>query len=99
MLESAYAGAARWIKASPPEGFAVDIFSDFGVGGAGGQMEALIQMRLAREIDRETFLMEARRRGYLSEDMTPADIEQRLQEETPALGMMGLGTEPQGAQP
>jgi hypothetical protein len=96
MLLDAYHLAARWIK--QPDATAdlgVDVYSDFGIGPRiSADVDALIRARVAKEIDRETFLRELRKRAVLSEDESIEDIIERLEDEGPDLSAMTLGGGP-----
>jgi hypothetical protein len=93
LLEEAYWGAAHWIgEEALVEDLKVDIFSDFGIGPRiAADVEALIKARTAREIPRDVFLRELRKRGVLSEDESIEEMEESLEAEGPALSEMGGG--------
>ena len=89
-LARAFGVAARWIGQKIPEDFVIDIYNDFGIGLRASQdIDALIRMRQAGEIDRETFLREVKRRAILSEATDIEEVIARLETEGPALGMLG----------
>ena len=91
MLRVAYTYAARWIdQEEAVSELSVDLYSDFGIGPrVSADVEALIKARIAREIDRETFLRELKKRGVISEDSEVATIIENLDAEGPALSEMG----------
>jgi hypothetical protein len=93
LLEEAYWGAAHWIgEDASVDGLSVDIFSDFGIGPRiAADVEALIKARTAREIPRDVFLRELRKRGVLSEDESIEEMEESLAAEGPVLSVMSAG--------
>ena len=70
----------------------VNVFNDFAVGGADTDLTALLNARAKREITRETFLRELKRRGVLSDDVDITDEIEKLEDEGPDLGGMGNGS-------
>lgn len=88
-LRNAYELGAKWINAPLPEDFDVVIYSDFGISVRASQdIDALIRMRQAREIDRMTFLREVKRRGVVAENTDIEEIASAVEAEGPELGMM-----------
>jgi len=88
-LRNAYEVGAKWIHAVLPEEFDVVIYSDFGISVRASQdIDALIRMRQAREIDRMTFLREVKRRGIVAENTDIEEIASAVEAEGPELGMM-----------
>jgi hypothetical protein len=63
----AYEYAYKWRGLELPGDFKLNIFDDFSIGTGSKDIDQLIQMRLAKEITREAFLTEVKRRGLLSE--------------------------------
>lgn len=88
-LYTAFEIAGKWLEIELPEDFKADIYNDFGVSiRATADIDALIKMRQAGELDRETFLREVKRRALLS-DMAEIDvIKANLEAEGPALGLL-----------
>ena len=87
-LERAMGMAARWTHETLPEDFGIDVFNDFGVSvRAASDIAALIQMRQAGELDRETFLREVKRRALLGEGTDIDEVIARLEAEGPPLGL------------
>jgi hypothetical protein len=84
-LVEAFRYAGVWLKGPGyelPDDFAIDIHSEFGLGArAAADNEFLLKARQAKEIDRETFLEEIRRRGLLHEFTVVQEIMDRLEEE------------------
>jgi hypothetical protein len=94
MLYHAYILAAEWVKAKVPEDFKIDIFNDFALLLRAIQdIEALIKIRQASEISRETFLREIKRRAVLSETVEVDEEIERINDEGPALGTIGTEEE------
>lgn len=61
--------AAQWMNKTLPNDFAVDVFSDFGLGLQGQtSLDQLLKSRKERQIDHKTYLTEVRRRGLLQDD-------------------------------
>lgn len=88
-LRNAYELGAKWINAPLPEDFDVVIYSDFGISVRASQdIDALIRMRQAREIDRMTFLREIKRRGIVAENTDIEAIVSAVEAEGPDLGLM-----------
>lgn len=83
-LEEAFCLGVEWVKSELQEGFAVDIFNDFGLGQRNQtDITALQNMRakVPPDIDRDTYLHEMKRRGVLGDDVDVADISVKLGEE------------------
>jgi len=94
LLRQAYETAAEWIGAKLPEDFKVDIFNTFDIWvRAMKDVPELIKMRQARELSRQTFLREVKRRALLSETLDIDEEIAAIEAEGPALGMIGLGAE------
>lgn len=88
----AYRMAGTWVKQDIPSDFQVLIHGDFELGMKASQdIEQLIKMRTAREISRETFLTEIKRRALISDTVQVDEEIQRIEDEGPALGTIGLG--------
>lgn len=74
-LKNAFEIALKWRNKELPDGFEVNVFSDFVLSLRAAQdIASLITMRKNREITRKTFLEEVKRRGLLS-DMLDIDEE------------------------
>lgn len=94
-LELAFFYAHRWIGQADETPVLVN--DDFGLSVQDGQdIEALIKLRMAGDLSRESLWHELKRRGVLDDDMVPEEEMGRIEEEGPALGAMGL-MEPAGA--
>lgn len=88
-LRTAFEMAAKWLKTKISEEFNIDIYNDFGVSvRASADIDALLRMRQARDIDRITLLRETKRRGLLSEMTDPEEVSALVDSEGPALGLM-----------
>ena len=86
-LLECYKLAAEWTGEELPDDFKADIYSDFGLSMRASQdIEALIKMRAAGEIRRETFLSEMKRRDVLNE---PLDVEQEAEDAGSELTLVG----------
>jgi hypothetical protein len=91
MLYMAYAMAAEWIKMELPEDFNIIVFKDFAIWfRAAQEIRDLITIRQARELSRETFLHEVKRRALLSETLDVNEEINRIASEGPAFGAIGL---------
>jgi hypothetical protein len=94
-LRECYRVAAVWVKVELPENFGIDIFNDFALSLRASQdIDALIRIRQAGEMSRDTFLREIKRRAILSETVDVDEEIGRIEAEGPALGMMGEGAGP-----
>jgi hypothetical protein len=88
-LVDAFTLAAKWVKVDLPEGFTVDIFSEFTAAfGKSEDMKVLAEARGRGDIDRETFLREAKRRGLIAEAITVEEILERIEQEGPDLSSL-----------
>lgn len=88
-IKEAYRMAGVWIGVELPEDFKADIFNDFGVSlRATTDIDALIKIRQAKEIDRETFLREIKRRALLSDNTDIAQVIEAVDAEGPAGGTL-----------
>lgn len=84
--------AAKFENIELSDDVRVNIFNDFAVGGANTDLVTLLNARAKREITRETFLRELKRRGVLSDDVDIADEIEMLEDEGPDLNEMGPGS-------
>ncbi len=83
-LEQAMTFMARWSGKTDGKAGSVQLNTDYGITERDAQeIEALIKMRLAGEISRETFWAEIKRRGTLADDFDPKLETTRLDEEMP----------------
>ncbi len=74
-IEGCYGLSADWMKATLPDDFKVEIFDDFTITiKANDDMDRIIKMREQKDIDQETELKEAKRRGLLSDDVIVNDV-------------------------
>ena len=81
-IMSAMEFAAEWRKVESPEEFDIEIYSDFEAVVLGGtDKDHILKARQSREITRERYLREAKRRGIYSQDMEPADEAKLVAEE------------------
>ena len=89
-LKTAYRLAAEWSDTTIPDDWkGVDIFSDFGLSiRASEDIRNLIEIRKAREITRETFLTEIKRRGLLSDTLNVQDEAKKVEQEGPDLSAL-----------
>lgn len=92
-LRKAFEFAAKWRSLPPPpKEFRVNVFSDFGVSVQTNEaIQNLITMRANRELSRETFLAEVKRRGLLSDSVDLDEEEDRIEREPPPPGAEGFG--------
>lgn len=91
-LVEAFGLAAEWVGESLPADFKVDIFDEFSLSmRAESEMNQIIGLRRAGDLDLENTIAEFKRRGILAESVTVEDIKARLAEEGPSLAEMGLG--------
>lgn len=98
--EDLYEAAAEWMGIEMPEDFCIDINDEFGNEFVGGSDSAtLLQMRTARELSRETYLTEIRRRGIIADNVDIAEEIGRIEAEGPALSAMAPPTPPPDKQP
>lgn len=97
-LELAFHYAARWLDLEVDDAsLKVEVNTDFGVSEGDAQgLDVLFKARAAREISREAFLAELKRRGVLMADFDVEMDGERLAGEGPALG--NLRTPPAGGQ-
>lgn len=69
-----YETAARWVGAELPEEFGVNIYSEFGLASRPTEdMKLLDVARIRGDISRETWLLEAKRRGIFDETFSVED--------------------------
>ena len=93
-LWEGYWYAAEWIKTDLPEGFKVDIYSDFGLSMRSAEdAQVLLGLYQSGSITAETLLSEFKRRGVLSEMVDPAEEAQAARDASPMpiLSMGDLG--------
>lgn len=89
-LTKAYQLAAQWIGQTLPEGFRVNVFSEFSLATrAIDEITALIAARKGGEISRETFLGEIKRRGLISDSIDITEEIGRIEQEGPSLASIG----------
>jgi hypothetical protein len=76
-LERLYRHAAKWLDLELPDDFRIDVFKDFSLTARRDEdLKHLRESRFNRELSRETFLNESKKRGVISEDL---DIETELE--------------------
>jgi len=81
--------AGNWTGDTLSEDFKANIYNDFGVSvRATSDIEALIKIRQARELDRESFLREVKRRALLSEATDIDEVVAKVEAEGPSLGLL-----------
>lgn len=86
-LLSAFRFAAQWRGETASEEFEVDVFSEFGISVQTNEaIQNLITMRANRELSRETFLNEVKRRGLLADTVKVEDEIERIESEPPPPG-------------
>jgi hypothetical protein len=86
-LTEAYGMAAKWVGQELPKDFAVDVFSDFTLSPrATDDLNWILEARAQGDLDHETVINEAKRRGVLNDDVTAEAVQEKLQNEGPALG-------------
>jgi hypothetical protein len=86
-LTEAYKAAARWLNQELPPEFQLDVFSDFSLSPrATDDLNWILGARAQGDLDHETLINEAKRRGVLNDDVTAEVVQERLQQEGPALG-------------
>lgn len=92
-----YLAGAEWVKVELDDAFAVDLNDDFGAGFRGAEdMPHLLTMRTGGNLSQETFLRETKRRGIISDEVDVEQEMQRIEEEGPPLGTLGM---PPGEEP
>lgn len=85
-LTRAYEIAATWAGAELPPDFKIDVFDDFGMSQTTElSITALLSMRAQKQITHERFLMEAKRLGFLGDDLDIEEELRRLDLESPRL--------------
>ncbi|NNC01885.1 DUF4055 domain-containing protein [Corallococcus exiguus] len=89
-LELAFYFAARWLGLEVEDAkLKVEVHTDFGISESDAQgLDVLFKARAAREISREAFLAELKRRGVLMADFDVEVDGERLASEGPALGSL-----------
>lgn len=91
-LRTAFGFAATWTQETIADDFEVEVFSDFGISVQTYEaIQNLITARANREISRETFLFEIRRRGLISDSIDIAAEIARIESEPPPAGATGFG--------
>jgi hypothetical protein len=89
-IETLYDAASRWTSDTLPEKFAVDISDDFGIQLSGAtDMSILVQIRQAGELSRATFLKEAKRRGFLADEVDVDSEMEAIEDDAPLYAMGG----------
>lgn len=92
LLEECFKAAAKWTGVDLDENFGIRIFNDFSLSLRASQdIQSLIQIRQAKELDRMTFLREIKRRSLLAEDTDINTVADAIATEGPDLGTMGRG--------
>ena len=91
VLTQAFHYAAKWRAQDLSDEFAVDIFSDWGVGDRNiDEVNVLVQLALSGKMSTTTLLAELKRRGVLDE-LIDIDLEmERIKDEPVELAAMGL---------
>ncbi|WP_223644349.1 DUF4055 domain-containing protein [Corallococcus sp. EGB] len=89
-LELAFYFAARWLALEVDDAsLKVEVNTDFGISEGDAQgLDVLFKARAAREISREAFLSELKRRGVLMADFNVETDGERLASEGPALSSL-----------
>jgi hypothetical protein len=91
VLLDAYQLAANWVNVELPEDLAISIFSDFGISiRAQEDLKHLIEARKNREISRELYLQEIKRRGLLDDAVDLDDEMERLESEVDDLPQFSM---------
>ena len=81
-LTLAYRMAAMWLQIDWPEDAKVGVFTEFGPSNQESKdIDQLIKMRQQKDISRETFYEELKRRNFLDIEFNFAEEERRLEEE------------------
>lgn len=84
-----YRIAGEWVREDLPEDFAIRVYNEFGVlDGTAEELRELREARVAREISRETYLHEIRRRSLISEDTDIEEEMERIEAEGPDLASL-----------
>ena len=93
-VEHAYEFAARWIGQEIPEEFSINISENFELQNRPvTDLDLLQKVRAQGDIPQETLIAEMQRRGVLSDSLTPEEIQEKLREEGPPLGLIGVQEE------
>lgn len=81
-LYDCFKTAATWVKTKLAEDTKIEIYSEFALGLSRVEdMTVISEARKRKDIDRRTFLEEAKRRGIFGETLDPDEVERRLEEE------------------
>lgn len=90
-LEQAMWMAQWWATGSTEDnGGSVKVNTDFGISTRDAtDIQALITLRMAGQLSRETFYAELKRRGVLMDDFDAGEEIERLESESPGLGTVG----------
>ena len=84
--------AAKWVSGELGEDFTVDIFNDFSITLRGSDdISMLLENRKLRELSRETYLREIRRRGFIHESVDLEKEIEAIQNEPDLLDGMASG--------
>ena len=84
-LYSAFLWAREWMRLPPemPDDFSIDVYSDFAIlTNREGDLTFLLNALIAQKITLETFWMEVKRRGVMSETFDPQEEAQRVGDST-----------------
>jgi len=93
-LRTAFEFAARWRKITVSEDFDVDVFSDFGISVQTYEaIQNLTTARANREISRQTYLEEIKRRGLIADTVKVDEEIQRIESEPPPAGLTAFGND------
>jgi hypothetical protein len=89
-LTAAYGAACKWLGQELPAEFQIDVFSDFTLTPrASADLDWILAARAQGDLDHETVINEAKRRGVLNDDVTAESVATKLQDEGPTLGELG----------
>jgi hypothetical protein len=93
-LTEAYRITAQWLKQELPNGFQIDVFSDFTFSpSAATDLDWILKARAQGDLDHETVINEAKRRGVLNDDVDAESVAAKVKQEGPTLGdLNGLQT-------
>lgn len=95
-IEQCFEVAGIWVGEDLPEGFAVDIFNEYGLSArATDNLKILDAARGRGDISHETYLDELKRYAALSSGVDTQEEMARVEREGPALGMIGVTPEGQ----
>ena len=90
-LRNVLVDAAEWVGQELPDEVGVDIYDDFGLSERSAEdLNWMLKAYMADTLSKETLLSEAKMRGVLAETLDVVKELERIRQEGPDLGMVGL---------